>query len=286
MHPTRLLRGGSELLPRLEGLWNSLFAHHLSVGAAGLPTIPRPESWPLRRAHYERLASGPSGLSVWLALDGDSAVGYALAHEEAIGGERAQVLETLSVLPGIRGAGLGSRLMDAVDAQARERGIGVAAVDVMGGNARARSLYLRRGYHPHSESWMRSMVSEDRSAPLPPLGDLRARARALGFALEVSPGPDDTWVTPSEIVELSALAASEPPGAVLASPGDAARLASLFDDLERAGRWAIRCATPVAVGAGQLRRFLVSEGFAMSTERLLRRERAGRADEADPGPRS
>ncbi len=59
--------GRRELLPALAPLWNALFEHHLSVGAAGLPTIPHSESWPLRRAHYERLAAEHSGVSIWLA---------------------------------------------------------------------------------------------------------------------------------------------------------------------------------------------------------------------------
>lgn len=125
-----LRRGGGELIPALESLWNELFEHHLSVGAAGLPTIPGSESWPLRRAHYELLDSEPPGVSIWLAENAGSPAGYALAHEDYVSGARAQVLETLSVLPAARGAGLGSRHMDAVDAAALTRDLRVAAVDV------------------------------------------------------------------------------------------------------------------------------------------------------------
>lgn len=170
-----------------QPLWSALFEHHLSVGAAGLPTIPRSESWPLRRAHYERLASEAPGVSIWLASDAGSPAGYALAHEDYVSGSRAQILETLSVLPAARGTGLGSRLMDAVDEEALARGIRVAAVDVLGGNERARKLYLRRGYLPCSESWMRCRISDGtlgdplRDPATPEAAELRALLAAEGF---------------------------------------------------------------------------------------------------------
>ncbi len=269
-----LRHGRRELIPALEPLWNALFEHHLSVGAAGLPTIPRSESWPLRRAHYERLAAEPSGVSIWLAGDVDSPAGYALAYEDYVSGAAAQVLETLSVLPSARGTGLGTRLMDAVDAEARSRGIRVGAVDVLGGNERARGLYLRRGYLPHSESWMRCRISERREDSPEPvdLSATRARAEALGFGLEFSPGPDDTWVTPAEIAELIPAPAgiSSLTAGLRLEKDTAEALIGLFSTLERTGRWAIRCEIPAASDAIELRRFLAAEGFRVSTERLLR----------------
>lgn len=270
-----LRRGRRELIPALAPLWNALFEHHLFIGAAGLPTIPPAESWPLRRAHYERLAAELPGVSIWLAEDAGSPVGYALAYEDYVSGARAQVLETLSVLPAARGTGLGSRLMDAVDGEALARGIRVAAVDVLGGNERARNLYLRRGYLPYSESWMRCRISE-RRADFPDaavLSEMRAHADALGFGLECSPGPDDTWVTPAEIVELSPPSAGASPATTGWCAGEDASeaLIGLCAALERSGRWAIRCEIPAAPDAAELRRFLGAEGFRVSTERLLRR---------------
>src|SRR5882672_3647484 len=74
-----LHQGKQELLRELEPLWLSLFDHHLSTGAAGLPVIPRSESWPRRRALYEQLLRGQEAFVV-VARRGPAAVGYALAH--------------------------------------------------------------------------------------------------------------------------------------------------------------------------------------------------------------
>jgi hypothetical protein len=40
-----LHQGRHELVDELEPLWLSMFDHHLSTGAAGLPVIKRSESW-------------------------------------------------------------------------------------------------------------------------------------------------------------------------------------------------------------------------------------------------
>lgn len=152
-------------LASLEPLWNALFDHHLSIGAAGLPTIPREQSWPLRQAHYARLITHSPQCSIWLAAQEEHPVGYALAYETHDSADPLWVLETLSVLPEYRGAGIGRALLTAVDEDAHTAGIRVCAVDVMGGNPRARDLYLRAGYLPHTETWVRSIPPETSHEP-------------------------------------------------------------------------------------------------------------------------
>ena len=55
---------------------------------------------------------------------------------------------TLAVLPGLRGAGLGGRLLDAVLAQARAAGFRGVSLSVEDGNVAARRLYERAGFVP------------------------------------------------------------------------------------------------------------------------------------------
>jgi ribosomal protein S18 acetylase RimI-like enzyme len=57
-------------------------------------------------------------------------------------------LYTLSVAEGRRGAGIGSRLLDAVDAALADEGDPPLVVSVMVGNTGALRLYERRGLVP------------------------------------------------------------------------------------------------------------------------------------------
>jgi len=267
-------RGGGELLPALAPLWEALFDHHLSIGAAGIATIPRERSWPLRRAHYERLLAEHRRVAVWLASDAAGPGGYALSYESdepgpGGGGGRgtAAILETLSVLPRARGARLGSRLMDLADAEARAWGADLAVVNVMGGNERARELYLRRGYAPRSETWMRARPAGEPAGPPAPAGpaaDPFALAAAAGFDLELTPGPDDTWSTPDRIAGLT-------PSDGAAGRPDRAAFTRLCETLERAGLWAVQVTVAAPPAAAAAREMLREAGFRVSTERLARR---------------
>jgi ribosomal protein S18 acetylase RimI-like enzyme len=55
-------------------------------------------------------------------------------------------IETLLVMPDARGAGLGTRLLDEVDAELGRRGITEVIVGLMPGNDGAQRLYERRGF--------------------------------------------------------------------------------------------------------------------------------------------
>lgn len=250
----------------LEPLWLALFDHHLSAGAAGMQTVARDVSWPLRRAHYRRLLAGQPSVSLWIARIGERPVGYALSFEDELDGARAEVLESLSLLPETRGQGVGPRLIAAVDESARSRGIDLAVVDVLGGNARARSFYLREGYVPYSATWMRNA----RIGDMPPLaGNVSAHLtalEALHLSARVAEGPDDTWVGGMRILELSALQVR------LADAGERqCWLDELFDrlrGLESDGYVTVW----IEVDAGQdwISTALEAAGFALGMERLTR----------------
>lgn len=272
--------GGAELIMKLKPLWDVLFDHHLSTGAAGIPTIPAGQSWPLRRAHYERLASAQPDLTIYLATDRVDPVGYALCYKDSGDpdpgweGEWAcgsgTVLETLVTVSRVRGTGLGSELMDRFEAKAAQGHTPLAIVDVMGGNEPAAEFYRRRGYLPRSETWMRVRVPAAGSHPTAPLPEPAAAAFAstatqTGFSLELTPGPDDTWVTPDQIASITPL-----PGTGH-DPVEKTGLTMLLDSLERSGLWAVQARIPSPPAAGPLRELLRAAGFKVSTEKLARR---------------
>jgi ribosomal protein S18 acetylase RimI-like enzyme len=133
----------------LEPLWRALHAHHREVSA--LPVLADDDlSWRRRRAWYERLLAGGEGFGV-VARRGDAPIGYALvevrdgADDTWPYGRRMAEVVTLSVVPDSRGGGIGTALMDAVDAELERRGVHSLEIAVMAGNDRARAFYERRG---------------------------------------------------------------------------------------------------------------------------------------------
>jgi ribosomal protein S18 acetylase RimI-like enzyme len=86
-----------------------------------------------------------------LASDGGTPVGYALVLIKAGPddtlpvGDRWAELVSLAVAPDRRGGGVGTALMDAVDAELERRGVHDLQVAVMVGNDRALRFYERRG---------------------------------------------------------------------------------------------------------------------------------------------
>jgi ribosomal protein S18 acetylase RimI-like enzyme len=148
-----LHQGRHELIDELEPLWLSMFDHHLSTGAAGLPVIERSESWPRRRALYEQLLRGEDTFVV-VARRGPLAVGYAFAHVHLGAedtwdtGDRIGEVESLAVLPGERGRGLGTLLLDCAEAVLDRLGARDVMIGVVAGNTGAQRFYERRGMTP------------------------------------------------------------------------------------------------------------------------------------------
>ena len=73
-------------------------------------------------------------------------------------------LATLAVLPAYRGRGIGSELMDAVEARLQELGIDDLAIGVIATNADAIGFYERRGAVPFSTQLIQR-VKPNRPAP-------------------------------------------------------------------------------------------------------------------------
>jgi ribosomal protein S18 acetylase RimI-like enzyme len=138
-----------ERLDDLEPLWRSLHGHHREV--SDLPVVADDDlSWERRRAWYGRLFAGGDAF-VLVARDGGRPVGYAFVEvrdgddDTWPYGRRMAEVVTLSVAPGRRGGGVGTALMDAVDAELERRGVHDLEIAVMAGNDRARAFYERRG---------------------------------------------------------------------------------------------------------------------------------------------
>jgi ribosomal protein S18 acetylase RimI-like enzyme len=150
---------GVERLDELAPLWAQMQAHHESVAPAALTgAVTRfrdpAGSWARRRAIYERwFAAGSAVLHVAEDPDGRVA-GYAMVR--LCSGGWAQLdtpeamaeIESLSVGRDHRGRGLGSRLIAAVHADLRERGIELLTLAVFAGNEPAARLYARFGLQP------------------------------------------------------------------------------------------------------------------------------------------
>ncbi len=156
---------GPERLDEVRALWLSLSAHHGALTPADLPVRAPEDGWPGRRERYrEALADG----AVLFLADGpEGALGYAFARPrsapESLAIDRLLEIETVAVLPAARGAGIGTALMDAVEAWARERDIAHLTVSVRTANEGARRLYERRGFRSLYETMYSTLAPRGRS---------------------------------------------------------------------------------------------------------------------------
>jgi ribosomal protein S18 acetylase RimI-like enzyme len=154
-----ITRAGAEALDRLRGLWLELHHHHQAVGGAALgPYVDDDASWAARRALYKGFFAG-GGFAV-LAERAGELIGYAMvaiktSEETELddtwrAAARVAEIETMSVAPAERGAGIGSALLDRVDAELEAEGIRDVLIAAFVTNADAIRLYERRGFRPAS----------------------------------------------------------------------------------------------------------------------------------------
>lgn len=153
MTRSTVVRGNADHVDELRGLWLALHHHERRV-APELPLVSDDErSWRARRKLYVRWLDQDQGFLV-LARNGSGLVGYAFVRVEegpddtfSLGEQYAE-LYSLSVAPECRGQGIGTLLLDSVDAELKARGISDLVVAVMLGNSDAQRLYERRGLRP------------------------------------------------------------------------------------------------------------------------------------------
>jgi len=149
--------GSPDDLDSLAPLWIAVHHQHVASMPELAPYVSDEETWRERRALYAQLLAKPDTLLL-LATAGDSLIGYGLAHVMAVDetwipdtwrtGDRIGELESLSVLPGYRGSGIGSELLDRLEVHLRDRGATDLVLGALPGNHDAIRLYERRGYRP------------------------------------------------------------------------------------------------------------------------------------------
>lgn len=143
----------AERLDELKPVWRSLYEHHLTL-TPHLRERSRgvEQAWTARReAEREWLEAEP--LTFVLAAERNGTyLGYAFVRvrpaEFATSWSASDPLAELSilaVLPSERGQGVGSALLDAVEAQLTELGVEDMTISVVTTNVEAMRLYERRG---------------------------------------------------------------------------------------------------------------------------------------------
>jgi GNAT superfamily N-acetyltransferase len=132
-------------------LWKQLMDHIAALPHAAVPVRPSDESWELERKEMLEELAGES--FVLVASRGEQVAGYAFVCIEGpdpvwYTGDKHALLATLVVDEEERGDGVGSALMDAVDAELERLGVEDVEIGVDTGNEVATRLYESRGYRP------------------------------------------------------------------------------------------------------------------------------------------
>ena len=151
-----IVTAGSERLDEVEPLFRAMHEHHRAGRPRAVAVRPfrsGEEAWERRREHYRALLDSGRG-HLRLAQEGERVIGYAVVseiggHAALVTGARMAELESLSVLPGERGAGVGRALMAAVHELVRGLGIEELMLYVMDGNDEAMRFYERFGMRPY-----------------------------------------------------------------------------------------------------------------------------------------
>lgn len=131
-------------------LWKALLDHIAALPEALVPVRPSDQSWKLER---EVMLEALKGNAFALVARRGEAVGYLFVRIEGpdpvwYTGDAHAELAHLCVAEGERGSGVGSALMDAMDAELERRGVEDVEIGVDTGNAMAVRLYKGRGYRP------------------------------------------------------------------------------------------------------------------------------------------
>jgi ribosomal protein S18 acetylase RimI-like enzyme len=107
---------------------------------------------------YARFLAAPHGSFVLLAQQGDALVAYAMVAISPVEdtwvddtwrtGPLIAEIETMSVVPELRGQGLGGALLDRIDAELDALGVRDVVIGAFAANTGALALYERRGFRP------------------------------------------------------------------------------------------------------------------------------------------
>jgi ribosomal protein S18 acetylase RimI-like enzyme len=155
--PVEIARGSADDIDALEPLWIAVHHAHQAAMPELAPYVDDAETWREHRPLYESLFEQPDTFLFLARIDGEL-VGYALgcvapaaegwAADTWRVGDRIGELESLSVLPGYRGDGIGSALLDRVEDEFAKLGVDDVVIGALPGNTGAIKLYEARGFKP------------------------------------------------------------------------------------------------------------------------------------------
>ena len=142
-----------EEIDAVEALWNALQEHHSRITpslAGQAPKRDLGDAWRLRRGKYERWLGEEDTFFV-IAESAGKPIGYAFVtvgpgYASWTTGKRLAELETLSVLPEHRNAGVGKALLDAVWARLSKLGVDDLAITTAVTNVDSHRFYERHGF--------------------------------------------------------------------------------------------------------------------------------------------
>jgi ribosomal protein S18 acetylase RimI-like enzyme len=154
MDETTISLAGPERVDELRELWLAMHHHHQRVATLQPLVADDETSWQRRRTRYLDWLMAGDGSFLVIADRGPTPVGYAMVHMASGPDDTWPVANTyadiysLSVAPDARRQGIGTRLLDYIDAELSRRGVKDVLLAVMVGNADAQRLYERRGFRP------------------------------------------------------------------------------------------------------------------------------------------
>jgi ribosomal protein S18 acetylase RimI-like enzyme len=142
---------------QLRELWLGVHRRHVESMPELAPYVDDDTSWDARSRLYDGLLAKPDTVLL-LARNDAGLLGYGLAHvvdatESWIGdtwqtAARVGEIESVGVLARYRNRGIGTRLLDQLEAELRADGVHDLILGALPGNAPAIRLYERRGFRP------------------------------------------------------------------------------------------------------------------------------------------
>jgi GNAT superfamily N-acetyltransferase len=150
-----IVRGREELLDATRPLWLALRDHHHSVAPQLGAVRDDEDTWTRRRAQYAAWLAEDERAFFLLARRGDEAMAYTFLRpvvQTSTTWDWTDAptldIETLSVAPGARGAGLGARLLALVREEVVREGYEELTVSAIAPNVDALRFYEREGFTP------------------------------------------------------------------------------------------------------------------------------------------